>query len=167
MVSTADAHAANDPEFKQWPPHCVAGTAGQRKPPETILGGSGQILIEKQAQDCFSNPDLPGVLERLGADATLFEGGMLHRGRGCQECHDTGYRGRIGVFEMIRVNEPIRELVMRRPAGSQIRKAAGEDFIGMRQDGYRKVLAGVTSLEEVWRVTQDAEENGLLAPLEI
>ncbi len=74
VVSTADAHAANDPEFKQWPPHCVAGTAGQRKPPETILGGSGQILIEKQAQDCFSNPDLPGVLERLGAERYVVYG---------------------------------------------------------------------------------------------
>jgi nicotinamidase/pyrazinamidase len=74
VVSTTDAHAENDPEFARWPAHCVAGTAGQRKPPETLLGGAGQILIEKQALDCFTSPDLAGVLERLGADRYVVYG---------------------------------------------------------------------------------------------
>jgi nicotinamidase/pyrazinamidase len=93
VVSTADAHAENDPEFSQWPPHCVAGTAGQRKPSETLLGGPRQIMVEKQALDCFSNPDLPGLLDRLGAERCVVYGvvteycvrlaalGLLRRGR--------------------------------------------------------------------------------------
>jgi len=74
VVSTTDAHAENDPEFSQWPPHCVAGTAGQRKPPATLLGGAGQIFIETQTLDCFASPDLAGVLERLGADRYVVYG---------------------------------------------------------------------------------------------
>ncbi|MEP0843432.1 MAG: Flp pilus assembly complex ATPase component TadA [Phycisphaerae bacterium] len=101
------------------------------------------------------------LLAQLGPDAAAFRGRVLHHGRGCQDCHATGYRGRIGIFEMIRVLDPIREVIMTRPSGGQIRRAAGHEFISMRQDGYAKVRSGLTSLEEVWRVTQDApEENG-------
>ena len=74
VVSDTDAHAEDDPEFAQWPPHCVAGTAGQRKLPQTLLGGTGQIFIEKQTLDCFSCPDLAGVLERLGAERYVVYG---------------------------------------------------------------------------------------------
>lgn len=100
------------------------------------------------------------VLDQLGPDAPLFEGKTLKRGRGCQECHDTGYRGRVGIFEIIRVTDALRETIMTRPSSNQIRQAAGVDFINMRQDGYGKALEGVTTLEEVWRVTQDTDTNG-------
>ena len=62
LISTADAHSENDPEFRQWPPHCVAGTTGQLKPAETLVG-AGQIIVEKQALDVFTNPDFPALLE--------------------------------------------------------------------------------------------------------
>ncbi len=80
VVSTVDAHAENDPEFRDWPPHCVAGTAGQHKPAATLLEkrtvissspqafdieGVRQILLEKQSVDCFTNPNLPALLDRL------------------------------------------------------------------------------------------------------
>ena len=96
-----------------------------------------------------------GLLEQLGPDAAAFEGAALRRGGGCQECHGTGYRGRIGIFETIRVTDAIRDVILRRLPGSAVRKAADGSFVSMRRDGYRKVLTGVTSLEEVWRVTQD------------
>jgi nicotinamidase/pyrazinamidase len=82
VVSTIDAHSVNDPEFRDWPPHCVAGTPGQGKPPSTLLqprvtvpnsaplaetAGANQILLEKQALDCFTNVNLPALLDRLGA----------------------------------------------------------------------------------------------------
>lgn len=81
VISTIDAHPENDPEFLDWPPHCVAGTAGQHKPAATLLEprktipgaredfdvqGARQILLEKQSVDCFTNPNLPFLLERLG-----------------------------------------------------------------------------------------------------
>ncbi len=102
----------------------------------------------------------PHTLDQLGNDADSFRDTKLCRGRGCQECRHTGYHGRVGVFEAIRLNDSLRELIMDRPSSSQIRRAANHGFVSMRRDGYQKVLAGVTTLEEVWRVTQDAPENG-------
>jgi nicotinamidase/pyrazinamidase len=75
IISTMDAHTENDPEFALWPPHCVQGCLGQRKPAETILPeGAGQIFLEKVTTDCFSNPELPAILDRLGADEYIVYG---------------------------------------------------------------------------------------------
>ena len=101
----------------------------------------------------------PQVLEQLGPDASSFVGMTLRRGRGCDECHQTGYRGRIGIFEAIRVNDAIRNVILQRPSSHQVRRAADGSFVSMRQDGYCKVLTGRTTLEEVWRVTQDVTDN--------
>ena len=89
VISTVDAHAENDPEFRHWPPHCVAGTAGQQKPAATLLEprttvhnhpevfdvqGARQILLEKQSVDCFTNPNLQALLDRLGAEKCVVYG---------------------------------------------------------------------------------------------
>jgi len=94
VISTIDAHTENDPEFRDWPPHCVAGTAGQQKPAATLLEKrvtisstripntpqdveiceAQQILLEKQSVDCFTNPNLPALLERLEADRCVVYG---------------------------------------------------------------------------------------------
>jgi len=89
VVSTMDAHTENDPEFRDWPPHCVAGTAGQQKPAATLLEpraaipsslqdfdvkGARQILLEKQSVDCFTNANLPSLLNVLGAERCVVYG---------------------------------------------------------------------------------------------
>jgi nicotinamidase/pyrazinamidase len=89
VVSTMDAHSENDPEFKSWPPHCVVDTVGQQKPQSTLLErravvpsspaqpditGAQQILLEKQTFDCFTNANLPALLERLKADRYVVYG---------------------------------------------------------------------------------------------
>jgi nicotinamidase/pyrazinamidase len=89
VVSDMDAHAEDDHEFKTWPPHCVAGTAGQQKPAATLLekravvpngpcevklNGVEQLLLEKQSLDCFTNVNLPKLLERLGAERYVVYG---------------------------------------------------------------------------------------------
>ncbi len=131
----------------------------------TVEGVVAQRLMRVICERCVEEHEpAKAVLDQLGIDAAGFEGRRLRRGRGCQECHHTGYRGRIGAFEMIRVDDGLRELLMRRPSSSQIRALLGGDFADMRQDGYRKVLAGQTTLEEVWRVTQDSSGNGRHAP---
>jgi len=66
LISTTDAHSENDPEFRDWPPHCVTGTTGQLKPAETLVG-AGQTIIEKQEFDVFTNAAFPALLERLQA----------------------------------------------------------------------------------------------------
>ncbi len=89
LVSTVDAHSEDDPEFRTWPPHCIAGTWGQRKPEATLLdrrvvvpngpglpdlSGAAQIIVEKQTVDAFQAPNLARVLERLGAGECVVYG---------------------------------------------------------------------------------------------
>ena len=89
LVSTMDAHTENDPEFRAWPPHCVAGSIGQHKPEATLLSrrvilpnapgvvdieSVQQILLEKQTFDCFTNVHLARLLERLGAERYVVYG---------------------------------------------------------------------------------------------
>ena len=79
----------------------------------------------------------------------------LWRGRKCSKCGDTGYSGRIGVFEVLTVNEKIGKLILERSPASEIEKVAVESgMVLMQQDGYLKVLEGITSLEEVMRVAR-------------
>ena len=69
IISTMDAHSADDPEFKAWPHHCVAGALGQRKPQATLLGTRGhQYFIEKQHVNCFTSAALMPLLAQLQAD---------------------------------------------------------------------------------------------------
>jgi nicotinamidase/pyrazinamidase len=89
VVSTMDAHTVNDPEFRDWPPHCIAGTPGQRKLASTLLeprvivpnkpglpdiAGARQILLEKQALDCFTNINLPALLMSLNPERCIVYG---------------------------------------------------------------------------------------------
>jgi nicotinamidase/pyrazinamidase len=82
LISTVDAHAENDPEFANWPPHCIAGTWGQHKPESTLLesrvvipnrdcdpalAGAQQIIVEKQTVDVFQARNLTRVIEQLEA----------------------------------------------------------------------------------------------------
>jgi nicotinamidase/pyrazinamidase len=72
LVSTADAHSENDPEFKLWPPHCVIGTTGQTKPCATRV--EGQIVFEKQTVNCFDKPEIYPLLQRLDAERYVVYG---------------------------------------------------------------------------------------------
>jgi nicotinamidase/pyrazinamidase len=65
LISTTCAHTETPDEFKVWPPHCVKGCLGQRKPAATLVGG-GQIILEKNELDLFSNPEIERILQRLG-----------------------------------------------------------------------------------------------------
>lgn len=80
----------------------------------------------------------------------------LYRGKGCNECNNTGYLGRIGIFEVLPVTDKIARLVLERASAAEIVKQAIEDsMITMKQDGFFKVLEGITTIEEVLRVAQD------------
>lgn len=79
---------------------------------------------------------------------------VLYQAVGCQKCHFTGYSGRIGIFEVLSVTQPIQDLILAISSEMDIMKAALEDgMITMTQDGILKAIDGITSLEEVWRVT--------------
>ncbi len=82
----------------------------------------------------------------------------LWKAVGCSECHFTGYRGRVGIFEVFAMTPDIIEIINERGTEQEIFKAALENgMVTMTQDGILKTLAGITTLEEVWRVTDQVE----------
>ncbi len=112
-------------------------------------GTIAQRLVRKVCAKCKEEYDPPpALLEEIG----LEPGTKFYRGRGCERCRNTGYHGRIGIFEVLKMNDRLRELVVTRPPTSAIRAMAMEH--GMRtlwDDGMEKVKLGVTTIEEVMR----------------
>jgi general secretion pathway protein E/type IV pilus assembly protein PilB len=85
---------------------------------------------------------------------------VVYRGRGCEHCMGTGFRGRTGVFEMMPVTEEIRQLVMERSSTGRMRRLAVQQGLeSLRADGWRLVGEGRTTIEEVVRVTKDEQES--------
>jgi len=78
---------------------------------------------------------------------------VFYHGRGCEQCRHTGYRGRIGVYELMTMNQEIAELIIKRASAGQIKEAAlAGGMITLQKDGFRKVLKGVTTVEELTRI---------------
>ena len=82
----------------------------------------------------------------------------IQRGAGCDHCRQTGYQGRVAIYEICRITDRIRRLVIAKANGSELKAAAVADgMLTLRQDGWRRVLRGQTTIEEVVRVTQEDE----------
>ncbi|MCG3172465.1 MAG: Type II secretion system protein E [Myxococcota bacterium] len=82
--------------------------------------------------------------------------GPIYRARGCSACHETGYQGREGIYELLTVTDEIRQLIVQNvDAGTLKKQALKQGMKTLRDDGARKVTMGVTTIEEVLRVTQD------------
>jgi general secretion pathway protein E len=121
----------------------------------TITGVLAQRLVRKLCDACrepyVALPELVAQL-RLSASGDV----VLHRPRGCDACRGTGYSGRIAVMEFLVVSDTIRRLVLRHAESGEIhRAAAAEGLHSMYEDGLTKALLGITSLEEVLRVTRE------------
>jgi len=91
--------------------------------------------------------------ELLGADPT--NPPLLYHPVGCDHCRQTGYAGRSGVYELIAIDETLQTMIHDRTSEQQMRKYARQSFLSLRQDGYRRILKGDTSLEEILRVTSE------------
>jgi type II secretory ATPase GspE/PulE/Tfp pilus assembly ATPase PilB-like protein len=95
-------------------------------------------------------PILRDKLEALGARRLE---GPYYIGKGCEECRDTGYRGRIGIFELLPINPELRELILQKRSNAELKTAAQKTMITMHQDALQKAAEGITSLEEILRVS--------------
>lgn len=122
----------------------------------------GQRIVRKICSDCKeAYVPLPAMLFEIKAVlGNLFPADKgeikLFKGKGCVECGDSGYTGRIGIYEVLVVSSKISHLVLQSPDSATIEKEAiSEGMITMKQDGYLKVLQGFTTLEEVLRVAQE------------
>ncbi len=123
----------------------------------SIQAVMGQRLVRVICKECKEVDPSPDrfILKLLGMTDEMLEGHNIYRGRGCNRCSNTGYRGRQGIFEMLEMNNEIRELAFNRAPTNQLRRAAIAG--GMRtllEDGQLKIIRGVTTPAELVRITQ-------------
>ncbi|MBV8653802.1 MAG: type II secretion system ATPase GspE [Alphaproteobacteria bacterium] len=124
----------------------------------TLNGALAQRLVRRLCAQCREPYEaLPELVAELRLPVTDRSRPVtLHRARGCAACRDTGYKGRIAVTELLVMSDGIRRLVLRNAEAGEIhRLAVQEGMRTMYDDGLRQALAGITSIEEVLRVTRD------------
>ena len=118
-------------------------------------GIMAQRLVRKICEKCREPMKAAdNELRMLGPLAQQFAEAQIFHGRGCADCNHTGFRGRIGIFEIFVINDEVRHMIYERVSSASLRQKARE--LGMRtlrEDGLRKVLAGQTTLAEVFRTT--------------
>jgi len=120
-----------------------------------LEGVLAQRLVRRICQACRT-PETPSAadIEALGVEAP--PGVTLYRGLGCDECRNTGYRGRTAIYELFTITEDVRSLILRRASSRKIRRLAVEaGMTTLRMDGWSRACEGVTTVEEVLRVTQE------------
>ncbi len=117
-----------------------------------------QRLVRTICPDCVEVVDYPrDYLAEIGVPVKEL-GTRFRRGAGCDQCRQTGYQGRAAIYEVCVITEPLRKLIMRRRDGSELKQCAiAEGMESLRQDGWRRVAQGKTTIEEVVRVTQTDE----------
>ncbi|MDC4223494.1 MAG: type II secretion system ATPase GspE [Candidatus Manganitrophus sp.] len=125
----------------------------------SLIGIAAQRLVRKVCNACKkSYAATPQLLNDLGL-SHLVNGKReitFARGEGCPDCRGSGYSGRIAIYELLMADDPIRQLVVTRAASSEIRKyAANMKFKSLRVEGLFKAVQGMTTVEEVFRVTQE------------
>ncbi|MCG8605874.1 Flp pilus assembly complex ATPase component TadA [bacterium] len=120
------------------------------------VGILAQRLVRRLCDNCKqAYTPKPAMLKKLklGRETTQKQMRFYH-GAGCKLCKNTGYKGRQGIYELMKLNEEIRELTLKNASSDQIKRAAYDNGMrSLRHDGVIKALKGVTSLEEVFRVT--------------
>ena len=114
-----------------------------------------QRLVRVICEDCRESylPDSE-TLQNIGISPEMLHNKEIYRGRGCSSCLNTGFRGRTGIFELMVLDEKIKNLILKTPDANAIkRQAVKQGMFTLRQDGARKLIDGVTTVEEVFRVT--------------
>ena len=125
----------------------------------SLAGIMAQRLVRRICSHCAEPAEAaPAALREIGIREEEIPGiaGQLKRGKGCPICYHTGYRGRMGIFELIEVDDEIRDLVNERRDATAIKAAAVKKGMhSLVSDGGRKVAAGITTPEEVIRIVQE------------
>ncbi len=121
-----------------------------------LTGVIAQRLVRTICPQCkVEFEPTPALLKEVGLDSDKVK--KLYRGEGCAFCHNTGYKGRTGIYEVMLMNDEIKRLIINRSSGDEIGRAAERaGMVSLRQDGLQKALNGVTTIEEVLRETAAA-----------
>jgi general secretion pathway protein E len=122
----------------------------------SILAVVAQRLVRVLCEDCRKAyvPN-PIYLKSIGFSPDLFKAHRVYKALGCENCFNTGYRGRLGIFEIMVLTERLKSLILKTFDSNRIKhEAVQQKMRTLRQDGMQKVLNGLTTVEEVLRVTQ-------------
>jgi type IV pilus assembly protein PilB len=119
----------------------------------SLLASLAQRLVRTTCTECKTQYYAPkGILKQLGVDEN--EKIQLSKGKGCSACYDSGFRGRIGLYELLEMNEELQSLILANPTIDALRKYRKENGRKtLKEIGNKKVLEGVTTMEEVTRAT--------------
>jgi len=118
----------------------------------SLLGVMAQRLVRILCNNC-KQASAPNDAERAVMKLAPSESAVIHRAVGCEECSGTGYRGRTGIYEVVEVDDNLRGMIHEGASETKMEHYARTRSPGIRDDGLRKVAEGVTTLEEVVRVT--------------
>jgi len=123
-----------------------------------------QRLVRTICKHCKVEQSVdPAYLRRIGFPEAEIGTARFWKGAGCEQCRELGYQGRMGIYELLVVTESVRPLIMNRsPATTIAQRAMEAGMRTLRMDGWNKVKAGITTIEEVLRVTQTEEHLGAL-----
>lgn len=126
----------------------------------SLEGVVAQRLVRRNCPACKREyrPD-ENLLRGLDNSVEIPRDVKFYRGSGCNECSNSGMRGRVGIFELLRVTDKLRRLIATSPTTEQIQKEAPADHISMRHDGIAKICSGVTTCEEVLRATKGIDDD--------
>ncbi len=123
----------------------------------SVIGIMAQRLIRVICNNCKEEytPAEESLL-KIGVTPDKVEGKKIYKGRGCPDCLHTGYKGRTGVFELMPVDDSMKNLILKTSDSNAIKRMAiKKGMITLRQDGAQKVFDGISTIEEVFRVTQE------------
>lgn len=120
----------------------------------SLEGVLAQRLVRKICPHCRVEAPVTAAvaskMETLGARELQ---NVFCSGKGCDECRGTGYRGRIGIFELLQITPRLKELILQKRSNAELKATAHKTMMTMHQDALQKAAAGITSLEEIIRVS--------------
>ena len=120
-----------------------------------LLGVLAQTLVRVICPDCKEEKSLAPAL-RIEMGDFGKEDIKVYHGKGCKACSQTGFRGRCGIYELLVIDDNIRDLILKKSTAQIIRDQAHQKgMTTLREDGWDKVLRGITTVEEILRVTQN------------
>ncbi|HDH86628.1 MAG: type II secretion system protein GspE [Desulfobacterium sp. 4572_20] len=122
----------------------------------SVIAILAQRLVRNVCNECKEEyvPDQES-LENIGITPEMSSGKKIYRAKGCQSCLNTGYKGRTGIFELMILDDAIKSLILKTSDSNAIKKkAVNQGMKTLRQDGAMKVLNGITTVEEILRITQ-------------
>jgi type II secretory ATPase GspE/PulE/Tfp pilus assembly ATPase PilB-like protein len=120
----------------------------------SLEGVLAQRLVRRLCAQCKSEATIStAIRERVEILGGRKIEGAFYHGTGCEECRGTGYRGRIGIFELLAIGTELRELILQKRSNAELKSAAQKTMMTMHQDALQKAADGITSLEEILRVS--------------